>query len=72
MYKKGGSFSNTRGYLSFAIIVVYLVTKIVNVKKLEKLVFRQMMMIFNLVHDFVLCVRIYVNHVRNICYYRIG
>lgn len=54
MYKKGGSFSNTRGYLSFAIIVVYLVTKIVNVKKLEKLVFHQMMMIFNLVHDFVL------------------
>ena len=72
MYKKGGSFSNTRSYLSFAIIVVYLVTKIVNVKKLEKFVFHQMMMIFNLVHDFVLCVRTYVNHVGNICYYRIG
>ena len=40
--------------LSFAIVVVYSLVKIMNIKKLDKVVSRRMMMIFNLVHGFVL------------------
>ena len=39
--------------LSFAIVVVYSLVKIMNIKKLDKVVSRRMMMIFNLVHGFV-------------------